>query len=199
MGVVNADYALKMPDFRARERSFDLLEQVAGRAGRGDRPGRVIVQTYLPKDPVLRAVSSHDRSIFTDADMEQRLEAGYPPFVRLSNVVVRSRDLGRAEEYAKRFAAALCAVVDSEFSRLPPAPTGLGELPSLMGNPLDRPVILGPTPCVIERAKDCFRLHLMVKSPVGYHISEALASAYEQAGAPKYVNVSIDVDAYDLM
>ncbi|MDO4596017.1 MAG: primosomal protein N' [Coriobacteriaceae bacterium] len=199
VGVVNADYALKMPDFRARERSFDLLEQVAGRAGRGDRPGRVIIQTYLPKDPVLRAVSSHDRSIFTDADMEQRLEAGYPPFVRLSNVVVRSRDRGRAEEYAKRFAAALCAVVDSEFSRLPPAPTGLGEPSSLMGNPLDRPVILGPTPCVIERAKDCFRLHLMVKSPVGYHISEALASAYEQAGAPKYVNVSIDVDAYDLM
>ena len=82
VGVVNADYALKMPDFRAGERAFDLLEQVAGRAGRGERPGEVIIQTYLPDDPVIRAVAAHDRSVFIEHDRAQRAAASYPPFVR---------------------------------------------------------------------------------------------------------------------
>ena len=103
-GVVMADYALKMPDFRASERAYDLLEQLAGRAGRGERPGTVIIQTYLPRDPVIRAVAAHDRSIFTESDLAQRSEARYPPFVRLSRVVVFGRDEARARCFIGRVA-----------------------------------------------------------------------------------------------
>lgn len=92
VGVINADYALKMPDFRAGERAFDLLEQVAGRAGRGEDPGRVVIQTYLPDEPVIRAVKLHNRSLFTEHDLGMRREALYPPYVRLANVLVWGKD-----------------------------------------------------------------------------------------------------------
>lgn len=107
VGVVNADFALKLPDFRAGERAYDLLEQVAGRAGRGDRPGEVIIQTYLPEDPVIRAVAEHDRSIFTDYDLDQRRDALYPPFVRLVNILVWSANRDDAQDYIGRIAKLL--------------------------------------------------------------------------------------------
>ena len=110
VGVVNADFALKLPDFRAGERAYDLLEQVAGRAGRGDRPGEVIIQTYLPEDPVIRAVAEHDRSIFTDYDLDQRRDALYPPFVRLVNILVWSANRDEAQDYIGRIAKLLSAV-----------------------------------------------------------------------------------------
>ena len=105
VGVINADHMLKMPDFRASERAYDLLEQVAGRAGRGDRPGRVVIQTYLPQDPVIRAVAEHDRSIFLDHDALQRREAMYPPYVRLTNVLVWGSDESATKRYVEQLAA----------------------------------------------------------------------------------------------
>ena len=241
VGVVMADYALKMPDFRASERAYDLLEQVAGRAGRGTSPGQVIIQTYLPNDPVIQAVATHDRSRFTDRDLAQRREVGYPPFVRLSNVIVSSKDEDAARQHAERIAgevrkAIAHDVVDpahagfAQTSAVHPvnepvraahesplhAGAGAGEdgsdsaassLPSLVGagsgevasDSGARPVVLGPVPCVIKRAKDRFRFHVLVKSPVGYHISEILRSALDHAGTSAHVSVSVDVDAYDLM
>ena len=87
-GVINADTTLKLADFRAAERTYDLLEQVAGRAGRGDVPGRVIIQTYQPRHPAILAVSRHDRSVFSENELAARQEVGYPPFVRLANVIM---------------------------------------------------------------------------------------------------------------
>lgn len=191
VGVINADYALKMPDFRAQERAYDLLEQVAGRAGRGERAGEVVIQTYLPDDPVIRAVASHDRSIFTSHDLSQRAEAFYPPYVRLTNVLV----WGASEVTARRYIENLAALVRKRFDVL----REVGVPWSLTSDPTKSPVVLGPTPCVLERAKDRYRFHFIVKSPVGYHVSEAIGAALSQIGPQPGINVSVDVDAYDLM
>ena len=186
VGVVNADFALKMPDFRAGERAYDLLEQVAGRAGRGETPGEVVIQTYLPDDPVIRAVARHDRSIFTEHDLAQRRDALYPPFVRLVNILVWSKDAQRAQDYIGRIARDLKALWRM---RARDAIADGGGVPQL----------LGPASCVIERAKDRYRFHLLVKSPVGYHISEDIDACLHEAGTVPGVSVSVDVDAYDLM
>ena len=190
--VVNADYALKMPDFRAGERAYDLLEQVAGRAGRGERPGRVIIQTYLPEDPVIQAVAAHDRAIFSRADAAQRMEARYPPYVRLANVLVWSKSEAAARAHVERIAAELRRELGL------PAKAGFG-LEAEQADPIVAPVVLGPASCVIERAKDRYRFHLLVKAPLDYPVSDAIAAALAQAGSERGVSVGVDVDAYDLM
>ena len=190
VGVVNADFSLKMPDFRAQERAFDLLEQVAGRAGRGERPGEVIIQTYLPQDPVIRAVAAHDRSIFTRHDLAQRREVGYPPFTRLTNVTVWGPSERETRSCIERFAAELRRRIE---------PQGSAAACALAADPTLAPQLLGPTACVIERARDRFRFHVMVKSPLGYHVSAPIADALAAVGQPRGINVSVDVDAYDLM
>ena len=186
VGVINADFALKLPDFRAGERAYDLLEQVAGRAGRGDRPGEVIIQTYLPDDPVIRAVVEHNRSIFTEHDLEQRRDAQYPPFVRLVNVLVWSAREDRARAYIDRVAQALRRRWGLTGYYVP----GAGAA---------GPQVLGPSTCVIERAKDRYRFHLLVKAPVGYHVSDDIDACLAEVGPERGVSVSVDVDAYDLM
>ena len=184
VGVVIADYALKMPDFRAQERAYDLLEQVAGRAGRGDNPGRVIIQTYLPNDPVIQAVAKHDRALFVEHDSRQRREALYPPYVRLTNVLV----WGRNEAAARSYASELARTTARNLEMLP-------QMPSSGMSPL----LMGPMSCVIERAKDNFRFHFIIKSPVGLDVSSAISSALSEVGAKPGISVSVDVDAYDMM
>ena len=195
--VVNADYALKMPDFRASERAFDLYEQLAGRAGRGEQAGRVIIQTYLPDDPVIRAVASHDRSIFTESDLAQRKEAGYPPFVRLTNVVVWGADERACRSYIEELAAAVRAQMGLDDPASAIGLTPLSEEDGAESSP--HPVLLGPVPCVIERARDRFRFHFICKTPVGYHVSDCIRAALACVGSREGISLSVDVDAYDLM
>ena len=92
VGVINADTTLHLPDFRAGERTYQLLEQVAGRAGRGERQGEVIVQTYWPEHPAIRAAAAHDPDIFYAEEKSVRAELGYPPYGRLANVLVWGKD-----------------------------------------------------------------------------------------------------------
>ena len=200
VGVINADYALKMPDFRAQERAYDLLEQVAGRAGRGDNPGEVVIQTYLPDDPVIRAVATHDRSIFTDHDLAQRADAFYPPFVRLVNVLVWGPERSAAQRYIQKIASELRKRFDEQkragvFGETDDLPS----LASVGGDPTIEPILLGPTSCVIERAKDRFRFHLLIKCPLGYHVSGVVHDVVAGLPAPRGISISVDVDAYDLM
>ena len=188
VGVVMADYTLKMSDFRASERAYDLLEQVAGRAGRGSDPGRVIIQTYQPDDPVIRAVAGHDRALYSGPDLAQRREVGYPPYVRLTNILAWGADpeavmayLGRAADVLRRGLGAA------------------GPLAPGAGAPSDGISVLGPASCIIERAKDRYRFHIMVKTPVRYHVSKVISAALDEVGAVPGISVSVDVDAYDLM
>ena len=177
MGVVNADTMLKLPDFRAAERTYDLLEQVAGRAGRGERPGEVIVQTYWATHPAMRAVAAHDRAVFLDAELAERAEAHYPPFARLANVTV----WGRAEKDVRSTCDELAAAVRGR----------VGDDPGWE--------VLGPAECVKARVKDQFRRHLMVKAPVDADPGSLLGSCVTSLGRRRGINIAVDIDAYDLM
>ena len=177
VGVINADTMLKLPDFRAAERTYDLLEQVAGRAGRGETPGQVIVQTYWASHPAMRAVEGHDRALFLEAELAERREAGYPPFSRLGNVVLWGRS-----DAAVRMASK--AIADAVRGRVEGQPGW---------------EVLGPTDCVKARAKDFFRRHVMVKSPVDADLGGVLGAAAASLGPLRGINMSVDIDAYDMM
>ena len=177
VGVVNADTMLKLPDFRAAERTYDLLEQVAGRAGRGERPGEVIVQTYWATHPAMRAVAAHDRAVFLDAELAERAEAHYPPFARLANVTV----WGRAEKDVRSTCDELAAAVRGR----------VGDDPGWE--------VLGPAECVKARVKDQFRRHLMVKAPADADLGGVVGACAVSLGRRAGINMAVDIDAYDLM
>ena len=104
VGVISADSALHMPDFRASERTYQLIAQVAGRAGRGQHPGLAIVQSYQPEDPAVVRACRHDYEGFAAAEIEQRRQTGLPPCARMARIVVRDTDPAKVEEHAQRLA-----------------------------------------------------------------------------------------------
>ena len=177
VGVVNADTMLKLPDFRAAERTYDLLEQVSGRAGRGERSGEVIVQTYWATHPAIRAVVRHDRDAFLAPELEERSDAGYPPFGRLANVVVWGRDASAVGAASAQMAELVRAEVEG------------------------RPgwEVLGPADCVKARVKDNSRRHVMVKAPVEADLGGMLSSCAARLDRRMGINMALDIDAYDTM
>ena len=175
VGVITADVTLNLPDFRAGERTYQLLEQVAGRAGRGADEGSVIIQTYWPDHPALLAVASHDPEIFYKADRDQRAELGYPPYGRLANVLIRGRSAAGAEATARRVADALTATVATDWR------------------------VLGPSPAPLSRLKGVWRWHVLVKAPEDADISGVLASAMERVRPDADVGIAVDVDPLDLL
>ena len=144
VGVVDADTGLHLPDFRSAERTFQLITQVAGRAGRGPKGGRVLVQTRSPDHPALRFAAKHDTEGFWAAERAGREDPPYPPATALVNIVVSGTD-------PKRVAAECSRVTD-----------WIGALVSQHRLPV---VVLGPAPCPIEKVKDRFRWHLLLKGP----------------------------------
>ncbi len=150
VGVVSADTALHLPDFRASERTFQLLVQVAGRAGRGDRPGRVIFQTWLPTQAAIVAAATHDYEGFYRSEVEVRRGLGYPPGARLANVIVSGPDEGSVARGA--------AAVDRHLAGR--------DLPGIR--------IVGPAPCPLERLRGRSRHHLLLKSATASALDDAL-------------------------
>jgi primosomal protein N' (replication factor Y) len=140
VGVVSADTALHFPDFRATERTFQLLVQVAGRAGRGDRPGRVILQTYLPGHFVVTAAATHDYEAFYRRETPDRAALGYPPARRLANVVASGTDAAAVEAAIERVAE------------------------HVRGEATDGLTLVGPAPCPLERLRGRWRHHALLKA-----------------------------------
>jgi len=145
VGVVNADTAMNLPDFRSTERTFQLLAQVAGRTGRGERGGEVLIQTFNPAHPAVRAAVHHDYAGFARRELAVRLEAGYPPYVHLLNVIFS----GEQEPVVERFAADSAELVAALIQRKHLA---------------DRLSLLGPASCPLERLRGRWRQHLIIKS-----------------------------------
>ncbi len=145
VGVVLADVGLMVPDFRAGERTFQLIHQVAGRSGRGATDGRVIIQTYQPQNYAIRAAAAQDYPRFYEEETERRREQGNPPFSRLIRLVYAHVNRARTEGEARKFADALLAERDA---------WGLGEVE-----------LLGPTPAFPERVRGHYRWQLVLRAP----------------------------------
>ena len=177
VGVINADTMLKLPDFRAAERTYALLEQVSGRAGRGERPGRVIIQSWWASHPAIQAAARHERPIFVEPELAERQDASYPPFSRVANV----RFWGRA--------SGVVGKASGDFARI------------LRGHVEGRPgwEVLGPADCVRSKLKDNYYRHVMVKAPLDAEVGPVLSASAAELGRVQGVSVAIDVDAHDMM
>jgi len=170
VGVVLADVGLHLPDFRAAERTFQLLTQVAGRAGRDRAPGRVIVQTYAPGHPAIRPVRDHDYEAFYAQELGQRAALGYPPFGRLVQALIAASDAEAALAGAQTLAQAAAAV------------SGPGE-----------PEVLGPAPAPIARLRGKHRFQLLLKGADAERLHAAARRVVAAAAAlPRGVQASVD-------
>jgi primosomal protein N' (replication factor Y) len=179
VGVINADAALSMPDFRAAERTFQLLVQVAGRAGRGDAPGRVIVQTWDPDHPAVSLAARHDVDAFLAREMVARRELGYPPFTRAALVRVDGVD----ERVAREACASLARVARA---------MGVVRTGSVL--------VQGPAPAPITRVRNRWRFRLMLRSADRPALRAALAAIDEARGKlPRGIRAAVDVDPVQLL
>jgi primosomal protein N' (replication factor Y) len=177
VGVVGADSALGLPDFRAAERVFQLLTQVSGRAGRGELPGRVLVQTYHPEHYAIQCAATHDYTRFVAKELEYRRWMHYPPSAVLANVIVQGQSLGEASAWANTLGRWFAAAR------------------------LDKVRVLGPVAAPIARLKRIYRFHLILKaehrSALGRTLREMLT--YTESQAIPRRNLIVDVDAVHLM
>ena len=173
VGVVDADLGLAGGDLRAAERTYQLLHQVAGRAGREDRPGKVLLQTYQPDHPVIQALASGDRDGFMAAESEGRKAAGMPPFGRLAGLVVSGKDFGAVERTARSLAGTA------------PRDAGLE--------------VWGPAPAPLAVLRGRHRMRLLMCTERRIDIQAALRAWMTATEIPSSVRVQIDVDPYSFM
>ena len=179
VGVINADTQLHLPDYRAAERTFSLIEQVAGRAGRADLPGRVLVQTYEADNVAIRAAATYDRERFLRAELPKRRILLYPPFVRMANVLVWGKDEPSVRTTAERLFAEFEAHI-RDFGG-----DGWSVLPA--------------SPCVLAKLRGVYRWHVVVKCPPGDDLSRVIAPLFRARVPEADVNVAVDVDPNDLL
>lgn len=179
VGVINADTQLHLPDYRANERTFDLIEQVAGRAGRAQLDGRVFVQTYEADSIAIRAAAAYDRDRFMANELIKRQMVGYPPFVRMANVLIWGNTERSVREYAEELQGQLEDVVAGARD------VNMSVLPAV--------------PCVLSKLRNTYRYHILIKAAPEVDISEVLLPFFRQRKTCDHVNVAVDIDPEDLL
>ena len=191
VGIVDADVGLANGDPRAAERTFQMLQQATGRAGRGDRPGRGMLQTWQPEHPVIAALLSGDAERFYEQETRERLRGGLPPFGRLAAIIVSGHDRGGAEAHARAIARAAFALEPNARWRL--APVG-GDLQP------DEMVLLGPAEAPIAMLRGRHRFRIAVKAPRKSDLQGFLRALLAAAPPPRGgVRVAVDVDPQSFM
>jgi primosomal protein N' (replication factor Y) len=178
VGVIVADLSLYLPDFRAAERTFQILTQVAGRAGRGEMPGEVIMQSYDPEHPALLAAAAQDYAAFFAKEAEERKELHYPPYGRLVEIELR----GKKSERVQALGDAIRRIVVRAAA--------------------DRAVeVLGPTPKPMARLKGEERWHLLLRSGSRTALRQTLAAALPRVRDLRHPGArwAVDVDPYQLL
>ena len=180
VGVISADASFNLPDFRASERGFQLLTQVAGRAGRGEFAGKVLFQTYNPDFYALESAKSQNYGEFYTTEIAAREEFDYPPFSQIIRLILSSQNGFRAEKSAQEIAMRLSLMVEK---------FGISE----------RIEVLGPTPCVIERINSQYRFQILIKNKMGEKGHQFVSSFMNKIIMPKDIRLAIDVDPLDIL
>ena len=178
VGVISADTGINMPDFRAAERSFQLLTQVAGRSGRGEQPGEVVVQTRLPEDPVLLTAAAQDYAAFAERELVERREAGFPPFGRLLVLRWRGEDEEDVERVARDSSDRLMQSLD----------------PSI--------VLLGPSPAPLARLRGAYRWQALLRADASRPLRDAARESWDdmsQLARRHDVIFTVNVDPLTMM
>jgi primosomal protein N' (replication factor Y) (superfamily II helicase) len=175
VGIINADLALHLPDFRAGERTFQLLTQVAGRAGRGETSGEVFVQTYTPFSPSIQFARHHDFAGYFQQELEFRERCDFPPFKHAVLITVRSAHEGRAKLSAETLQRRLKQALPQEF-------------------------ILGDTTAApLEKLQGQFRFHILTRGEAIMRLSRLVRETVDKLPFPEDVIVTVDVDPYQLL
>src|SRR5213595_2672963 len=175
VGIINADLALHLPDFRAGERTFQLLTQVAGRAGRGETSGEVFVQTYTPFSPSIQFARHHDFAGYFQQELEFRERCNFPPFKHAILITARSAHEGRAKLSAETLKRRLKDALPEEF-------------------------ILGDaTPAPLEKLQGQFRFHILIRGEAIMRLSRLVRETLDKLPFPEDVTVTVDVDPYQLL
>lgn len=180
VGVISGDTALALPDFRAAERTFQLITQVAGRAGRGDLAGRVVLQTFMPDDPTIKAALRQDFDGFARMELTHRRAVGLPPFARMVRIIVRDQDLNRLHLKSEQMAAALAQAIGSQ-----PHP--------------DQIKLKGPMPCAISRIAGYSRVQIVLTSPRASFLQAVLSQVRDKGEFSRAESVAVDVDPISLL
>lgn len=188
VGVVSADFSLDLPDFRIKERTFQLLTQVAGRAGRGDLGGEVIIQTYYPDEWAIKLAARHDFSTFYQTEIEQRKELGYPPFGHLILILFSGENENRVIGQSERFCSLLKRMVTKENYK--------------------ETEVLGPAPAPLSKIKNQYRWQAVIKTKITRKVVELIGKILEEGKgfSPKSFGekkgscrISINVDPVDML
>ncbi|MFQ5965511.1 MAG: primosomal protein N' [Candidatus Scalinduaceae bacterium] len=187
IGVLSADTILNLPDFRASERTFQLLTQVAGRTGRGSKGGEVIIQTFNPEHYSIKYAASHDYDGFAKKELEYRKQLYYPPFGRMARIVFRGEKEEEVEEKSVCFSEKLKKAI-----KLSSRMTQTGGYNAEVS-------ILGPAPAPITRVKDKYRWHIIVKANNIENLRMVLKDIVNEKTRSKKVQIIIDVDPYMLL
>ena len=173
VGVVDADLGLEGGDLRAGERTYQQVAQVAGRAGRGSKPGEVLIQTRHPEAPVIAALAAGDRDAFYSAETEMRREAGAPPFGRWASIIISSEDDGEAREAANRLGAFRPGVADC--------------------------MILGPAPAPMALLRGRYRYRFLINARRSVQLQHVIRRWLTQVDHPAGVRVAVDIDPYSFV
>ena len=176
VGIIAADSLLKLPDFRASERNFSLLAQVAGRAGRGDSLGNVVLQTYSPEHHSIQHALTEDFHGFFDEEAKLRKEAQFPPFIELAHFVVESPNREKAIQTAQR--------LYDLFTKHPK---------------VNQAFLFGPAPAALEQINNCFRYQVMLKMPDLETLITTVKEVTDQLKKPSDTKLNIDINPYFMM
>jgi len=198
VGVVLADIGLALPDFRSAERTFQLLTQVSGRAGRGEKPGRVLIQTLNPNHPSIRCATKHDYDQFFDQEINSRYTYNYPPYTKLVNIIIRSREEKKAylfsREVHEKLEQFLNPSTARDLSLFDPAPE-----PPKASLRRDNTELLGPSPLPFYKLRGHFRWHVLLKTKVHPLPSSEIIGLLGKIKKPSAVQLAIDIEPLSIL